>query len=87
MVDVSWARLYEFFEKFAGFTACPMDIQLYRNLLTRRDHETEICPIVNELGSVVFFYFALVPELLAGKHYFQEDLERCAHEGQASDEV
>ncbi|WP_080792643.1 aldo/keto reductase [Corynebacterium pacaense] len=74
-------RLREFFEKAAGTTAAPVAVQPAYNLLTRRDFETGVRPIVDEFGPAVFSYFSLASGLLTGKYHSREDLRGHARQG------
>lgn len=76
-------RLREFFEKSDGTVARPVAIQPAYNLLTRKDYETGIRPIVDEFGPAVFTYFSLASGLLTGKYSSKEDLEGRARQGMA----
>ncbi|RSZ61694.1 aldo/keto reductase [Corynebacterium hylobatis] len=84
-------RLREFFEKSADSPARPVAVQPAYNLLTRKDYETGIKPIVDEFGPAVFTYFSLASGLLTGKYAAKEDLEGKARqgfaEGQATDDA
>lgn len=84
-------RLREFFEQSADSPAHPVAIQPAYNLLTRKDYETGIKPVVDEFGPAVFSYFSLASGLLTGKYAAKEDLEGTARqgfaEGQATDDA
>ena len=84
-------RLREFFDKSTDSPARPVAIQPQYNLLTRRDYETGIRPVVDEFGPAVFPYFALASGLLTGKYSSREDLEGRARqdfaEGLATDDA
>jgi aryl-alcohol dehydrogenase-like predicted oxidoreductase len=74
-------RLREFFGKSADSPARPVAVQPAYNLLTRKDYETGIKPIVDEFGPAVFSYFSLASGLLTGKYRSREDLEGKARQG------
>lgn len=79
--NYSAEHLREFFNKAAGTVAAPVAIQPPYNLLTRRDYETGIRPIVEDFGPAVFSYFSLASGLLTGKYRSKQDLEGHARQG------